>query len=273
MNEGNLRKILARQPKKWIVNLVFVAAMGASLVWSFQKATFNEQRFATFGISLRVMIEQFGQINWNFFFGTDPWAFTNGVVYLALQTLAVAFLGTLLGAILALPFGFLASRTIVGKAGAMVGNFLLTVIRVFPEVILAIMIVKGYGINSLSCLLAIGVHSVGMLGKLFSEIIDTMDMTPLEALDAVGATRAQKVRFAILPNLLADFSSAALYRLDINVRSASVIGVVGAGGLGSVMLLAMYNWNWSTLGAILLAVIVMVVAVDSVSGFLRNKLV
>ena len=245
----------------------------AAVAYSFNKATYNEIRLRTFDISFQTMIRQLGMINWDFFFGREPWEFVDGIVFMTIQTLAIAFLGTLLGAILALPFGFLASKNIVGKHVAVFGDFLLTVIRVFPEIILAIILVKGFGMNAFAGLLTIGLHSIGMLGKLFSETIDAMDKSPLEALDAVGATTFDKIRYGIIPQVLPDLTSVALYRLDINVRSASVLGIIGAGGLGTTLLLAGDNWGWDTIGAIMIAIIVMVVTVDIVSSYLRNKLI
>ncbi|HOW38410.1 MAG TPA: phosphonate ABC transporter, permease protein PhnE [Candidatus Izemoplasmatales bacterium] len=266
-------KVLKRKPKRWIMNLLFTIAMMAAVAYSFNKATYNEIRLRTFDISFQTMIRQLGMINWDFFFGREPWEFVDGIVFMTIQTLAIAFLGTLLGAILALPFGFLASKNIVGKHVAVFGDFLLTVIRVFPEIILAIILVKGFGMNAFAGLLTIGLHSIGMLGKLFSETIDAMDKSPLEALDAVGATTFDKIRYGIIPQVLPDLTSVALYRLDINVRSASVLGIIGAGGLGTTLLLAGDNWGWDTIGAIMIAIIVMVVTVDIVSSYLRNKLI
>jgi len=111
---------------------------------------------------------------------------------------------------------------------------------VFPEIVLAIIIVKGFGITPLACVSTIGIHSVGMLGKLFSESIDNMDNGPIEALDASGANIWQKIRFGIMPQIIPELASVSLYRFDISLRSASVLGIVGssAGGFGAQLLLA-----------------------------------
>jgi len=139
--------------------------------------------------------------------------------------------------------------------------------------VLALILVKGFGMNAVTGVLTIGLHSIGMLGKLFAEAIDNMDKSPLEALDAVGANAWQKIRYGIIPQVAADISSITLYRFDINVRSATVLGIVGAGGLGASLILAAENWNWDILGTILLAIVVMVLLVDVVSSRLRSKLV
>ena len=156
---------------------------------------------------------------------------------------------------------------------AKISEVILLIIRVFPEIILGIIIVKGFGMNALSGILTIGLHSIGMLGKLFSEAIDNMDKSPLEALDSVGANTWQKIRYGVIPNILPDLSSITLYRLDINVRSASILGLVSAGGIGSLLTIASTMWSWELLGTILIAIILMVMFVDFVSSRLRRKLV
>jgi phosphonate transport system permease protein len=100
-----------------------------------------------------------------------------------------------------------------------------------------------------------------------------MDRSSLEALDSVGANTWQKIRFGIIPQILPDISSITLYRLDINVRSATVLGIIGAGGLGAVLILSAENWNWDILGTVMIAIVLMVLVVDAISNYLRGKLV
>jgi phosphonate transport system permease protein len=140
---------------------------------------------------------------------------------------------------------------------------------------LALILLKGFGINALTCVLTIGIHSIGMLGKLFSEAIDNMDKSPLEALDAVGANSMQKIRYGIIPQIIPNLSSISLYRLDINVRSATVLGLIGtsAGGYGALLLLASSMWQWDILATVMVAIIVLVLSVDAISSYLRKKLV
>jgi len=127
--------------------------------------------------------------------------------------------------------------------------------------------------NAFTGVLVIGLHSIGMIGKLFAEMIDNMDKGPIEALDAVGASLWQKIRYAIIPQVAADFSSVALYRLDINVRSATILGVVGAGGIGTLITLAGQNSNWNVMGMIMITIVITVITVDVISAKLREKLI
>ena len=268
-----VQSILKKEPKKWLINLIFLVVVVSMLIFSFSDSSINWIRFNTFWISLNTVARGLTNIQVDFLIGQGVYRFSEGVIYLTLETLAIAFIATLLGSILSLPFSFLASRNIVGEKMARIGEGLLVLVRVFPEIILALIIVKGFGINPLTGVLAIGIHSIGMIGKLFAESIDNMDKAPLEALDAVGANIWVKIRYGILPQVIAEFSSIALYRLDINVRSATVLGIIGAGGIGASLILASENWNWDILGTILLAIVVMVISVDIISSFLRNKLI
>jgi ABC-type amino acid transport system permease subunit len=132
---------------------------------------------------------------------------------------------------------------------------------------------KGFGINALTGVLTIGLHSVGMIGKLFSESIDNMDRGPIEAIQSFGGSKVDQARYGIIPQVLPEFISIALYRFDINVRSATVLGIIGAGGIGTSLILASENWNWDILGTILLAIVIMVLSIDFISNFLRKKLI
>jgi phosphonate transport system permease protein len=268
-----VQNMLKKEPKKWLINLIFFVVIVSMLIFSFSDSSINWIRFNTFWFSLNSVIRGLSNIQVDFLIGQGVYKFSEGVIYLTLETLAIAFIATFLGSILSLPFSFLASKNIVGEKFARVGEALLVIIRVFPEIILALILVKGFGINPLTGVLAIGIHSIGMIGKLFAESIDNMDKAPLEALDAVGANTWVKIRYGIMPQVIAEFSSIALYRLDINVRSATVLGIIGAGGIGASLILASENWNWDILGTILLAIVVMVISVDVVSSFLRNKLI
>jgi len=268
-----LEKVLKSKKKTWVINLIFTMAVLLAVIYSFSGSAINWTRLRTIGISLRIMIEGLSNLKFDFLFGTGVYQFEEGVIYLTIETLAIAFIGTLCGAILAIPFSFLASRNIVGRGFSKIGESILVLIRVFPEIVLAIILVKGFGMNALTGVLTIGLHSIGMLGKLFSETIDNMDKSSIEALDAVGANIWQKIRYGIIPQIVPELSSIALYRLDINVRSATVLGIIGAGGLGASLILAAENWNWDILGTIMLSIIVMVLIVDGISSKLRSKLV
>lgn len=273
VNRPQVLAMYGRQPKRWVFNLIFLVIFVGAIIFTFMGSSINWTRLANLDYTLGDMMRRIIKIDWNLFFGIGIYQFKQGITYLVIQTFAIGFIGTFIGAILAVPIGFLAAENVVGKKIARISSAILLIIRVFPEIILAIILVKGFGMNAFSGVLTIGLHSIGMLGKLFSEAIDNMDKSPLEALDSVGANMWQKIRYGIIPNILPDFSSITLYRLDINVRAASILGLVSAGGIGSILTIASTMWSWELLGTILVAVILMVMSVDFVSSRLRAKLI
>ncbi|MFO7173605.1 MAG: phosphonate ABC transporter, permease protein PhnE [Bacillota bacterium] len=190
-----------------------------------------------------------------------------------LETLQMALVGTTIGAVLAVPFGFLAARNVAGVRGSRAGKFILNAIRAFPEVVLALMLLKAVGLGPFAGVLTMGIHSIGMLGKLYAEVVEGIDRDVLEAMAACGANRSQAIAFGILPQVLPEFASFAIYRFEINVRAAAILGMVGAGGIGTPLIFAVNNRDWGRIGVILLGIIVVVAAVDAVSSYLRRKLV
>ena len=192
-----------------------------------------------------------------------------------IETLAIAFLGTFISAILTLPFAFLAARTKKGffTPRSTLGKLILTIIRVFPEIVLAIMFIKAVGPGAYAGVLAVSIHSIGMLGKLFSEAIENIDRGPNEAIIAAGGSTLDGLTLATIPAVLPEFMNYTLYRFEIAVRSAAILGIVGAGGIGAPLIFALQTRQWSKVGIILLGIIVMVTVIDFLSGQLRKRLV
>lgn len=190
-----------------------------------------------------------------------------------LETLSIAFLGTVISAIFCVPFSFLAATNMVKiKALSGLGKFLLSFIRVFPEIVMALLFIKAVGPGAFAGVLALGIHSIGMLGKLFSEDIENLDLGPTEALKATGANGLKTISFAVIPQVLPSFLSFVLYRFEINVRSATILGIIGAGGIGTPLIFALSVRDWGKVGIILLGIILMVIAIDFISGKIRAKL-
>lgn len=190
------------------------------------------------------------------------------------QTLCIAFLGTFISAIISIPFAFWAANTkhkkwFVSRSG----HIVLTAIRSFPEIVLALMFIKAVGPGAEAGVLALGFHSVGMLAKLFSEAIENLGDGANEAIIAAGGSKFNVAMFATMSNLLPALISNTLYRFDVSVRSASILGLVGAGGIGTPLMFALNTRDWSRVGIILLGIIVMVVVIDWISGWIRKKLV
>ncbi|PSL50621.1 phosphonate transport system permease protein [Salsuginibacillus halophilus] len=189
-----------------------------------------------------------------------------------IETLAIAFAGTLVGSILAIPIGFLAAQNVSGPFSSL-GKTILNGIRAFPEIMFAIIFVAAVGMGPYAGVLAITINCIGMLGKLYAEVIETIDMEIVQTLRMSGAGRIQVFWYGVLPQVLPEFSSYALYRFEIDVRSSSVLGIVGAGGIGAPLILAAQNRNWEELGMILFVIIVTVTIIDLISTNIRKRLV
>lgn len=196
------------------------------------------------------------------------------LVSLLLITLGIAFLGTAIATVLALPLTFISSSNLwrscpfVPKAG----KFVLNVLRAFPELVYAIIFVKMVGPGPFAGVLAIGVHQIGMLGKLYTEEMEAVNEAPSEAMKAVGAGFWQTMFYARIPQLMPIYSSLSLNHFEIAVRSASTLGLVGAGGIGAPLIFAIQARNWDKVSVILLGVIVAVFLIDTMAGMIRKKL-
>jgi len=190
-----------------------------------------------------------------------------------LDTLAIAVLGTVIAAVLCIPFSFLAASNMSrGKVFSGSGKFILSFIRVFPEIVMALLFIKAVGPGAFAGVLALGINSIGMLGKLFSEEIESLDLGPKEALIATGANPIKAIWFSVIPQILPSFLSFVIYRFEINVRSATILGIIGAGGIGTPLIFALSVRDWERVGVILLGIILMVVIIDFISGKIRERL-
>lgn len=258
------------KPKKnrlrlWSIYLI----LALIYIWAFAGMNVPEVKETAGQISKAIFTGIFHP-DWNYVYLPDGEDLLRGL----LDTVAIAILGTFISAVLCVPFAFWAATNMgKGKTIPGSGKFVLSFIRTFPELVMAIMFIKAVGPGSYAGILALGLHSIGMLGKLFSEEIENMDLGPTEALVATGANRVQILWFAVIPQVLPGFLSFTLYRFEINVRSAAILGVIGAGGIGTPLIFALTSRDWDRVGIILLGIIVMVTIIDFISGYLRKKIV
>lgn len=196
----------------------------------------------------------------------------DGVPVLIMETAAIAFLGTIFGALISIPFAFLSARNIVPKWIASIGVAIIVVIRTFPAVVYALMFIRVTGPGAFTGVLTLSVASIGMLAKLFAEIIEDLDPGILEALDASGCNTIQKIQYGILPQLMSNFASTTIYRFEINVKYATILGMVGAGGIGAPLIFAISAYRWSDAGALLIGLIIFVLIIEMISTRIRKKL-
>lgn len=197
----------------------------------------------------------------------------DGLPYAILETIAIAISGTFVSGILAVPFALLASENIVGKRISRIGKIIITMIRTFPEIILALIFISVVGPGAPAGILALGIHSIGMLGKLFSESIESMDIGVKEAVESCGGNNSEILFRAVIPQVAPEFLSYTLFRFEINMRAASTLGLVGAGGIGAPLIFAIRNRNWERTSLIVFVLIITVSIIDIISSRIRKKLV
>lgn len=189
-----------------------------------------------------------------------------------IDTLAMSIAGTAIAVFLSLPLAFLAARnTSPHPVVFHCARTLLNGLRSVPELIMGITFVAAVGFGALPGVLALGLHSVGMVGKFFAESIEHVDEEPVEAAHATGATTLQVLYHAVLPQVLPQFAAVAIYRWEYNFRASTVIGMVGAGGIGFELMSSLRILQYQQVSAIMLVILVMVIIVDWFSGLLRRK--
>lgn len=194
-------------------------------------------------------------------------------VWPTLQTVDIALFGTMIGIVIALPLALLAasnmtpSRYVYYGARAIIGFT-----RAVPDLVWALLFVTAVGLGPFPGGLALGVHSVGMLGRLFAETIEQMDMGPIQALELTGARRIQVFRHGIIPTILPSLLGISLYRLDENIRSSLVLGFVGAGGIGFQLLTAMNLFQYREVSLLLIIIFVIVLSAERMSAAMRERL-
>ncbi|MEK6665251.1 MAG: phosphonate ABC transporter, permease protein PhnE [candidate division NC10 bacterium] len=207
----------------------------------------------------------------------------------AVETFAISFVGSVLAVVIALPLAVLTTRSLLYRGilyegrrlgpvskGSRIGVYViakavLNVLRTIPEIVWALIFVLLVGLGPFPGVLALGFHTGGVLGKLFGEVLDDVNPRPIETLHSAGAGRLAILFYGILPQAAPQCLSYALYRWEVNIRAAAVMGFVGAGGLGQRIYIAISLFLDNQLLTLILAIYVMVTVVDVLSAYLRRR--
>ena len=216
--------------------------------------------------NLQHMLSGFLHPNWSFFFSMKK----DGLLYLLIETVCISIVGTGIGALIAAPLAFFGTRRFTPVPVCALFQLLVIAIRSVPFLIYGLIFIRVSGPGAFTGVLTLAMCSIGLLTKRFTECLDALDLVPYRALLAMGIAPLAAIRHAIFPQIAPVFASAILYRFDVNIREASVLGLVGAGGIGAPLIFAMNKYNWSQAGAILLGLIVLVWIVDTMSGKLAT---
>ena len=260
-------EMYANRPRKWVLYLAIVLLIVVMVGWSASDIKFTGLTVTGTEVAKGVLHGVFSP-DTALLFGTSDM----DVPYLLLQTIAIAVLGTLIGAVLAIPFAFLASFNIMPKPVAYAVRVLILMIRTIPSIVWALMWIRVTGPGAACGVITQSICSIGMISKMYITAIEDLDTHILESLDAMGCTPFQKIRYGVIPQLTASFISTTIYRFDINLKDATTLGIVGAGGIGASLVQCLNSRRWAMVGAFVWGLMVLVLIIELVSTRIRRKL-
>jgi phosphonate transport system permease protein len=264
MIQSAFSQVLAQRQRAWSLMVLQVSVVLAIVTCCcYYVGLFDTQRL---GEGIPSLVSLIGEM--------FPPNFTDASLWIKplLDTLAMSVAGTALAVLLSLPLAVLAARnTTPNPVVFQLARGLLNLLRSIPELIMGIIFVAAVGFGALPGVLALGLHSVGMVAKFFAESIEHADQAPVEAARAAGCSPLQVVIHGILPQVLPKLADTAIYRWEYNFRASTVMGMVGAGGIGFELIGSLRIMQYQDVSAILIVILVMVTLVDALSGFLRRK--
>ena len=272
--EGAYRGAVASKRRQALIGAAVLMGCIAAAAWAgdVDLATFwaNLGRFTSY-LGRLVYLEN-GQPVWTdiaeWYWGIGRWT------RLLVETLFIAYIGTVLGGLAALVLCFLAAANLAGRRWVcFLTRRVLEFCRTVPEIVFALIFVVAFGLGPLPGVLAIAIHTTGALGKLFAEVVENIDMKPVDGVAAAGASWWQTVRFAVVPQVMSNFASYGLLRFEINVRGAAVMGFVGAGGIGQDLIEAIRKFYYSDVSAILVLIVITVSVIDTLTSYVRHRLI
>jgi phosphonate transport system permease protein len=271
--KGAYRKAVARKRLGFALGLTafFVALALASIGAEVNLRTFFVH-FGNFASYFdRILTLEDGARVWTdigeWLWGWRKWSLLLG------ETILISYVGTLSGAVLGFVLSFLVAENTAPAFWLRVATKrLMEFARGVPGIVFALIFVIAFGLGPLAGVLAIAVHCAGALGKQFAETVENIDMNPVEGVRSTGASWFSCMRFAVLPQVVAGYASYALLRFEINVREASVMGFVGAGGIGQELVVAIRKFYYSDVSAILLMIVLTVFVIDIGTGWIRGRL-
>lgn len=195
------------------------------------------------------------------------------IVLKMIETIQIALWGTVLSIIVGIPFGLLSSSNIAPQWVVQPVRRLMDAARAINELVFAILFVAAVGLGPFAGVMALFIHNLGIIAKLFSEAVEAIDPRPVEGIRATGASRLQQIIYGVIPQVLPLWTSFSLYRFETLVRSATVLGIVGAGGVGFIFYESFRSFQYDRASAVIIVVIISVTIIDIFSSQLRKKLI
>ena len=195
------------------------------------------------------------------------------LIYAMFETIEIAFLGTFIAIVLSIPLGLFSARNLAPNYFVyLVCKTIVIFFRAIPEFIIAMILVIAIGFGAMPGVLALGLHTMGFLAKFYAEDIEHINKGPIDALKSSGATKSQIISFGVIPQILPSFVANNLYILDRNVRMATMLGIVGAGGIGYELQSSFRMFEYERVSAIIILIFVTIFLIDHFSAFIRSKI-
>ena len=195
------------------------------------------------------------------------------LIYAMIETIEIAFLGTFIAISLSIPIGLFSARNLAPNYFVfLVARTITIFFRAIPEFIIAMILVIAIGFGAMPGVLALGVHTMGFLAKFYAEDIEHINKGPVEALRSSGASKRQIISFAVIPQIIPSFVANNLYILDRNIRMATMLGIVGAGGIGYELQSAFRMFEYPKVSAIIIIIFITIFIIDNLSSYIRSKI-
>ncbi len=197
----------------------------------------------------------------------------NELIYAMFETIEIAFIGTFIAIVLSIPLGLFSARNLAPNYFVyLICKTIVIFFRAIPEFIIAMILVIAIGFGAMPGVLALGLHTMGFLSKFYAEDIEHINKGPIDALKSSGATKSQIISFGVIPQILPSFVANNLYILDRNVRMATMLGIVGAGGIGYELQSSFRMFEYERVSAIIILIFVTIFIIDHLSAFIRSKI-
>ena len=197
----------------------------------------------------------------------------NELIYAMFETIEIAFLGTFIAIVLSIPLGLFSARNLAPNYFVyLICKTIVIFFRAIPEFIIAMILVIAIGFGAMPGVLALGLHTMGFLAKFYAEDIEHINKGPIDALKSSGASKSQIISFGVIPQILPSFVANNLYILDRNVRMATMLGIVGAGGIGYELQSSFRMFEYERVSAIIILIFVTIFLIDYISAFIRSKI-
>jgi phosphonate transport system permease protein len=258
-----LAELVAR--KRWRVHHIIYVALGIGfLLWCAQSVNLKPREVFS---AIPAIAQYFAMMV------PPKWGFAENIWWPAIETIYIAIWGNVLATLIGLPLGVLAARNIIRSAIVRdIAKSILNLLRSISELIWAIFFVAAVGLGPFPGAVALGVNFAGILGRLYAEAMENVDPGPVEALQATGASRLQVIVYAIFPQVLPQFVTYILYWFEVGVRSATVLGMVGAGGIGFELVTTIRLFDFRETAVVLLVILAMVTVIDAASSLIRSRI-